>query len=622
VAAVVPEDWFGFYQMFSDVTPTAADFTLPVTSANFNDAINEHFNPTTGNGGIQNGTYTKYGYMNTWDTSAVTDMSNVFKNGQNGNNTVNFNEDISNWDTSAVNNMSSMFNDASGFNQDISGWNLGSVTSIAGMFKGAATFKNASVSMEDWLATPNASLDDFTELFSGAAAFNVALTNWDTSKITNMSDMFKNANAFNQDISTWDMSSVTNTTGMFADEAASGVVNAVANAAVDAATNAVSGLASEEDKNRIIEVATKLVQQKDNLISNIGSFTDTGITGYTATERRSINTAQTNALSGIKALFNPLALTVIDGPAATLQRKTVIANLKTALNLIITSAGVNSIEIDASQLVLSGTYDPTDKIIVAKANTTVRDPVGEPPANFYSTLSNDGDWVERKYNADVIRGELNSFTIKLLRNDSNGEERHELSIVGNSTTWTKLNAVRDDGGADWSGRFDATDGSGYLLVGDKITFHGTTDHVYLIIGSGESGAAGNTICFLGDTKVKTDQGLIRFDTLTLDNTINNYKIKRITKVKNADDHMIFIEKDALGENIPNKDTYISRNHGIIVGNHLVRAKTLVNGNTIKKAYRKRDIIYNVLTEVYSIIYVNNMPCETLNPNDPIVQRYI
>ena len=400
--------------------------------------------------------------------------------------------------------------------------------------------------------------------------------------------------------------------------ASSALANSALDAAVDEATNAVSGLTSDEDKTRIIAIAQKLKEKRTKLKSAIKPFINNGKAGYTLKNRRGINSDQRDALGEIKALFNPSKVTAA---ATTLQRKTVIANLKKALNLIISSAGVDSIEIDASQLVLSGTYDPTDKIIVAKANTTVTDPVGELPANFYSTLSNNGDWVERKYNAGVIAGDQ-GFTIKLLRKDVGTEERYELSIVGNSPTWTKLNATRDDDGADWSVRFDATDGSGYLLVGDKVIFNGTNNNVYLIIGSVESGATGDSICFLGDTKVKTDQGLIRFDRLTLGNTINNYKIKRITKVKNSDDHMIFIERNALGENIPNKDTYISRNHGIIVGNHLVRAKTLVNGNTIKKAYRKRDIIYNVLTEVYTIIYVNNMPCETLNHADNMVQKYI
>jgi len=319
--------------------------------------------------------------ISSWNTTSVINMSNMFDGCStfNQNLSTNGNE----WNTTAVTNMSSMFNDASGFNQDISSWNLGAVTSIAGMFKGASTFNNASTSMENWLATPNASLDNLTELFSGATAFNVALTNWDTSKITNMSDMFKNADAFNQDISTWDMSSVTNTTGMFADEAASVAAAKEADDAVSKTTAAVANLVPA-DKTAIIAIAQELDDKKVELMSAIGTFTDTGITGYTATERRSINTDQGTALSGIKALFDPAA---VGADARALQRKTVIANLKTALNLIISSAGVNSIEIDASQLVLSGTYDSTDKIIVAKANTTVRDPVGEPHLIFIQLLA-------------------------------------------------------------------------------------------------------------------------------------------------------------------------------------------------------------------------------------------
>ena len=398
--------------------------------------------------------------------------------------------------------------------------------------------------------------------------------------------------------------------------ASSALSNSAADAAVDEAANAVSGLASEGDKNCIIAIAQKLKEKKKLLKSSIKPFTSGSKTGYTLKKRRKINSDQRNTLSEIKALLCP----GMSGAAKIIQRQTVLANLKKALNLIISSSGVDSIEINASDIVLGGDYEIGEMIVVAKSNTTVTDPVGESPTNMYSTLSNDGDWIEREYNAGVIVGDQ-GFTIKLLRNDVGGEERYELSIVGSSPGWNKLGAI-SGGETNWSARFDATDGSGYLLVGDKVIFNGTNDNVYLIIGSVESGANGDSICFLGDTKVKTDQGLIRFDTLTLGNTINNYKIKRITKVKNSDDHMIFIERNALGENIPNKDTYISRNHGIIIGNHLVRAKTLVNGNTIKKAYRKRDIIYNVLTEVYTIIYVNNMPCETLNHADNMVQKYI
>ena len=56
----------------------------------------------------------KYGYINTWNTSNVTDMSDMFCYAQS------FNQDISNWDVSNVTVMNSMFHNAHAFNQDIS----------------------------------------------------------------------------------------------------------------------------------------------------------------------------------------------------------------------------------------------------------------------------------------------------------------------------------------------------------------------------------------------------------------------------------------------------------------------------------------------------------------------
>ena len=130
-------------------------------------------------------------------------------------------------------------------------------------------------------------------------------------------------------------------------------------------------------------------------------------------------------------------------------------------------------------------------------------------------------------------------------------------------------------------------------------------------------------CFLGPTKVKTDQGLIAFNQLTKYNTIANQKIKKVVKMYNSDDNLIFIKKHAFGKNIPNKNTYIGRNHGIYIDGKLVRARNLINKKNVQQHVRHtNDIIYNVLLEKYSIMYINNMPCETLNENDPSVLKYI
>jgi hypothetical protein len=52
----------------------------------------------------------KYGLINDWDTSEVTNMSNLFTNKKN------FNADISKWGVSKVANMSKMFFNAESFN--------------------------------------------------------------------------------------------------------------------------------------------------------------------------------------------------------------------------------------------------------------------------------------------------------------------------------------------------------------------------------------------------------------------------------------------------------------------------------------------------------------------------
>ncbi|WP_434335395.1 BspA family leucine-rich repeat surface protein [Mycoplasma capricolum subsp. capricolum] len=69
-----------------------------------------------------------------WDTSNITDMSNMFESAQW------FDQDISNWNTSKVTNMSSMFYDAKLFNRNISKWDISHVTNISKMFWGASSF--------------------------------------------------------------------------------------------------------------------------------------------------------------------------------------------------------------------------------------------------------------------------------------------------------------------------------------------------------------------------------------------------------------------------------------------------------------------------------------------------
>ena len=114
----------------------------------------------------------KYGPIELWDTSAVTNMESLFNHVQMA--YVNpdisaVNPDISAWDVSSVTTMYHMFEAASKFNQDLGKWNVSAVTDMEAMFFNAINF-NGNVRAWDV-----SSVTDMAEMFSGATSFNQQL---------------------------------------------------------------------------------------------------------------------------------------------------------------------------------------------------------------------------------------------------------------------------------------------------------------------------------------------------------------------------------------------------------------------------------------------------------------
>jgi surface protein len=85
------------------------------------------------------------------------------------------------WNTSAVKNMSQMFYNASAFNQPLNSWNTSQVTNM-------------------------------DRMFYNASAFNQPLNLWDVALVSNMNSMFAYC-PFNQNIGGWVISNVTNFSG-------------------------------------------------------------------------------------------------------------------------------------------------------------------------------------------------------------------------------------------------------------------------------------------------------------------------------------------------------------------------------------------------------------------------
>jgi len=118
------------------------------------------------------------GSMNSWNTSTITTMTQMFYYASS------FNQPIGNWDTSSVTTMQVMFSYAEVFNQDIGNWDISSVTRIQNMFAHAISF-NQDISSWDVRA-----VTDMNKMFFNATSFNIDIGSWNISKVVNMEYMF------------------------------------------------------------------------------------------------------------------------------------------------------------------------------------------------------------------------------------------------------------------------------------------------------------------------------------------------------------------------------------------------------------------------------------------------
>jgi surface protein len=76
----------------------------------------------------------RYGHINDWDVSSVSNMRELFRNKKT------FNDDISQWNVSNVTDMTGMFSNANVFNQPIGDWDVSNVRDTSYMFYDAFEF--------------------------------------------------------------------------------------------------------------------------------------------------------------------------------------------------------------------------------------------------------------------------------------------------------------------------------------------------------------------------------------------------------------------------------------------------------------------------------------------------
>ena len=127
--------------------------------------------------------------------------------------------------------------------------------------------------------------------------------------------------------------------------------------------------------------------------------------------------------------------------------------------------------------------------------------------------------------------------------------------------------------------------------------------------------------FLAGTLIKTDQGTVPIDTIISNfHTIDNKKIIEIIKTISIDDFLVCFEKNCLSKGIPSKKIILNSKQKIIYDDKIIEADSFIEKfDNIYKIKYNGEILYNLLMTKLDKIKINNLICETLNPNNHLTK---
>ena len=150
--------------------------------------------------------------LNTWNTSNVTDISQVFFN------TAIESVNLRNWNTSNVTNMSNLFYNCKNIEEiDLSSFDTSNVLYISYMFYGTTSL--TSVNLDNW--DIRKCVNTGSEFFTGSNVKNVSTRNWKIPKeLTNWISRSWNATKVEKlDVTGWDLSQTKDIQGLFGSSA-------------------------------------------------------------------------------------------------------------------------------------------------------------------------------------------------------------------------------------------------------------------------------------------------------------------------------------------------------------------------------------------------------------------
>jgi hypothetical protein len=254
-------------------------------------------------------------------------------------------------------------------------------------------------------------------------------------------------------------------------------------------------------------------------------------------------------------------------------------------------------------------------------------------SGFSVSLSADGTIIAigARYNSGT---DYDAGHVRVYKYDANkvNAETDQSNPNFGPVGWTRL-GLDIDGEADYneSGFSVSLSAHGTVLAIGARSNDGTTGnitdntgHVRIYKLNGLNLDPISNICFPAGTPINTDQGIIAIDKINPSiNTIRGNKIETITKTVTEDKYLVCIEKDALSKNIPSEKTLITKNHELFYNGIMIKARELLNlkNDKIYKVKYNGETLYNILLEKHDKMIVNNLICETLNPENGIARMY-
>ena len=141
----------------------------------------------------------EHGSIQEWDTSCVTDLSQLFRW------TTAFSEDLSQWNVARVTRMDGLLEMSTQFRGTLAGWDTSRVVSMTRIGHRSSGLNATRVGMSGWNTSR---VVDLGHAFDASIGFSGDLRGWNTQRVTTLERLFVDSTAFQADLSGWNLEQV------------------------------------------------------------------------------------------------------------------------------------------------------------------------------------------------------------------------------------------------------------------------------------------------------------------------------------------------------------------------------------------------------------------------------